>query len=167
MPFQFPIRKRGQPRKPQGLAPPFLSPADIDYQLAFMELAMVELEIQHRGLSEQLALRRGFVHFTLGNYLAAVMDAQTALETAAEGPEANFLKGSAMLAVAAVKHGVAQPGVGANLPRGALPPRIILLLAAKKCFGKVLDANPDDEQAQKGAAATDALLADVAGSMRR
>ncbi len=151
-----------RPRPATTLVPPFLAASDLDYSQAFAALAAIELEIRRDGVTPELVLRRGYARFALGNYLAATFDAESALRSDPMCTEARFLKGTSMLALAAVKHGIAAPGIGPAVPPKGLPPRRHLLLTARESFQIVLAANSDDEQARRGLAATAALLADLA-----
>lgn len=155
--------QRGRARNKR-LAPPYMPPADADYEASFRALADVQAEAQTRGaLTPRLALRRAHAQFALGNYMAAAFDAERAARLDPMSTEAEFLRGQSFLALAAVKHGVARPGVGSPIAPSTLPPRRHLLLTAKRCFDRVLERNPDDLQARKDMAATQALLDDLAG----
>jgi tetratricopeptide (TPR) repeat protein len=161
-PYDTLRRRRRPPRPLATLAPPFLADPDLDYRKAFAALIAVEAEIAREGPDVPRVLRRGFARFALGNYLAAAFDAERAARLDPACMEAEFLKGEALLAVAAVKHGVAPTGVGAAVPRRALPPRRHLLLTAEASFRRVLAENPGDAQAEKGRQAARALLHDLA-----
>jgi hypothetical protein len=129
---------------------PHVAPPDLDYEAAFRCLATVEARIATRGTNAARVLRRGFASMALGNYLAAALDAEWVLRGEPEKLEAQYLKGQACLAMAAVKAGVARPGIGVFLPASALPPRARLLELATDSFQRVLSQNPDDSQARKG-----------------
>src|SRR5207249_3065343 len=112
------------------LTPPYLAPADMDYGRAFQTLADVQGDVIREGLTTELLLRRCHARYALGNYLAAAFDAERVLQTDRACAEALYVKGLAMLALAAVKHGIARPGVGADVPVEALPSRKQLIESA-------------------------------------
>jgi tetratricopeptide (TPR) repeat protein len=135
---------------------------DADYGEAFRCLASVQAAMLREGATKELVLRRCHARFALGNYLAAAFDAERASRLDPECSEADYLKGQAFLALAAMKEGLVGPGIGAHIPSAVLPRRHHLLLTARKCFLRVLAANPDDVQAQRELRATDALLEHLA-----
>lgn len=163
--LQRPPPRRGAPGS--HLTPPYLAPADLNYARAFRTLSSVQGEIMREGLTLELLLRRANVRMALGNYLAAAFDSERAVGIDPDNIEAQYLRGQSYLALAAVKHGVARPGVGADIPVRALPPRRHLLETARECFRRVLAARPDDQQATKAMVATERLMHDLARRTRK
>jgi tetratricopeptide (TPR) repeat protein len=148
----------------QGLAPPYVPPPDSDYGEAFHRLVEAGAALRLEGPSEERLLCRGMAHVALGNYRDALSDAEQAIRRNPFSTEGHYLKGQALLALAAIKHGVLVVGVGSRALAAGLPPRRHLVLTAMQCFRRCLDANPDDPQALVQLAAADRLLADIAKS---
>lgn len=138
----------------------FLPPADLDYGDAFRNLANIELMMRREGSTAELLLRRAHAMLALGNFLRAAFDAEEVARGDPACSEAQFVKGRASLAMAAIRMGMARPGVGSYLPRSSLPKTVDLLAMAEQCFAAVLARNPDDAQAARALAAT-AKLRDV------
>ncbi|MHB8634593.1 MAG: hypothetical protein ACYDBQ_11650 [Thermoplasmatota archaeon] len=156
------------PREPsthvsQAVAP-LLPGADVDYARAFQCLVSVQWQIHRQGPGARLILQRAHVRYALGNFLAAALDAGKALSIDPGCVEASFLEGEAFLAMAAMKHGVARPGLGAppEAPE-LLPRRRHLLQAASRSFLRVLAAQPQDPQAHEALYAAQALMGDLPG----
>lgn len=149
-----------------GLTVPYLPPSDLDYGASFQLLLKVQAEIRLMGADPARTLRRGHARLALADYLGAAFDAEHVIRVPPSHPgaqflpEAQFLKGQAMLALAAMKHGVVRPGIGIASARleASLPPRRDLALTAKHCFQLVLATNPLDAQAERALDAVDALL---------
>ena len=138
--------------KAQALARPLLATDDLDYEAAFRALAEVHSEMRRDGVSTQLLLRRGLARFALGNYLAAAFDAERVARQEPDSMDAHYLKGQACVAMAAVRAGLAHPGIGVYMPSEALPERSHLLAVAQRSFEVVLRSDPDDRQARRGLA---------------
>ena len=137
--------------KSMAIATRRLLPADdLDYTAAFSALAEVHAEMRRDGVSSDLLLRRGHARFALGNYLAAAFDAERVAREDPDIADAHYLKGQSCLAMAAVKLGLARPGIGVYMPVEGLPSRSHLLAVAKRAFEAVLGRNPDDTQALRG-----------------
>lgn len=136
----------------QALAQPLLPADDLDYAAAFAALAHVHAEIARDGASAARLLRRGHARFALGNYLAAAFDAERVAREEPGWVDALYLKGQACLAMAAVRLGLARPGVGVYMPTDGLPPLGHLLDVARRAFEAVVGRSPDDRQAQRGLA---------------
>ncbi len=136
----------------------FLPRPDMDYGDAFQSLASVECTMRREGTTEELLLRRAQALLALGNYLRAATDAETVARGNPGCIEAHFVKGQANLAMAAVKMGLARPGLGSAMPRSSLPTTSKLLGVARQCFTDVLARNPDDSQAARALAAAERLM---------
>lgn len=146
-------------QRPETLLVRFLPPPDLDYNDAFQRLAAIELQMRREGATEGLLLCRAQSMLLLGNYLRAAFDAEEVARGNPECGEAYFLKGQASLALAAVKMGIARPGVGSYIPRSSLPPARDLLAMARQCFAAVLARNPGDPQAGRGMTTVNSLQA--------
>jgi tetratricopeptide (TPR) repeat protein len=142
----------------------FLPPPDLDYGDAFQNLAAIELTMRREGNTEELLLRRAHAMLALGNYLRAAFDAEEVARGNPESSEAQYVKGQASLAMAAIRMGLARPGIGSYLPRSSLPKTVDLLAMAKQCFASVVARHPEDPQAARALAAVD-RLAQVNGTV--
>jgi len=128
---------------------PLFPADDVDYAAAFAILSDVHSRMQRDGVSAELLLRRGHARYALGNFLAAAFDAERVARAEPAVLDAQYLKGQACRAMAAVKFGVVRPGVGVYLPPEGLPSRRHLLDVAAGAFETVLRSNPDDAQARR------------------
>lgn len=133
-----------------------LSCDDLDYVAAFAALAEVHARMQRDGSGPDLLLQRAYARFALGNYLAAAFDAERVAREEPSRVDAHYLKGQACLAMAAVRLGIASPGIGVYMPPEGLPPLDHLVQVAHRAFAQVLRQSPDDLQAQKGLEAAEA-----------
>src|SRR5688572_4841932 len=115
----MPRRKSRQGRARMAL--PYMPSAEVDYAAGFRKLARLHVKACREGLTKDLALKRAYVLFAVGNPLGAAFDCERALRLDPLSGEAHFLKGQAMLAMAGVKHGLVAPGPGAYLPNKILP----------------------------------------------
>lgn len=153
----MPATRQQRTQTPAELGLRFLPSPDQDYGDAFRNLAGIELTMRREGSTEELMLRRAHAMLALGNYLRAAFDAEEVARGNPECSEAFFVKGQASLAMAAIRMGLARPGIGAYLPRSSLPKTPELVAMAKQCFAAVLARNPDDTQAGRALAAAERL----------
>ena len=145
----------------QRLAELFQVPSDLDYVEGFQLLSMANLEIRREGPSVERLLRKSMLERGVGNHGASLGAAQRALELDPSNPEVHYELGLAHFYLALAR-AEALP-VGPKLTD--LPPHGIgeLLGLAVEAFSRVIELNPQDDDAATDLAALAEVLAVGAG----
>ena len=141
----------------QRLSQLFQVPADLDYVGAFQALSLMNLEIRRDGPSVERLLRKSLLERDVGNHSASLSAARRAQELDPQNPEVHYELGLAFFFLGLAKAG-ALP-VGPKAPE--LPVEGIgeLLGLAVEAFSRVIELNPQDEDAAIDLAALAEVLA--------
>lgn len=131
---------------------------DTDYVDAYRRFIDASLELRESGSSPQRLLEHSRAAFLLGDHLQSLRDAEEAARLAPEDAEAQFQRGLAALAVAAVRAGTMPTGPG--LPGGGDPPLALVeaLRTARAAFLEAVRLHPQDAEARRAAETASVLL---------
>jgi tetratricopeptide (TPR) repeat protein len=141
----------------QRLAQLFQVPADLDYVEAFQALALANLEIRKEGPSVERMLRKGLLERRAGNHAASLAAVQRARELDPDNAEVHYELGLAYFFLALARaHALPVGPRPMDLP---LHGTSELLGLSVEAFSRVVELNPQDDDAAADLAALAELLA--------
>jgi tetratricopeptide (TPR) repeat protein len=141
----------------QRLSQLFQVPSDLDYVGAFQALSLMNLEIRRDGPSPERLLRKSLLERDVGNHEASLNAAQRAQELDPQNPEVYYELGLAFFFLALAKAGALPVGPKASdLPAEGIGE---LLGLAVEAFSRVIELNPQDEDAALDLSALAEVLA--------
>lgn len=137
-------------------------PKDLDYVESFQALAKLNLELRRLGPSAPRLLRRAHLERAVGNHAASLTACQDALLLEPANAETHYQVGVAHLYLAFAKADLLP--VGPRAPELPEENVTVLLRRAADCFAKVLELNPNDEDAREDIVVLHKVLDAAAGN---